>query len=65
MPTSEEIFSKPNIISTFNVNYSNFARDLNIETESNENEFDYLAMIGTSMSHFYISLLASPDNSEF
>ena len=47
MPTRDEIFSKP-----FNVNYYNFARDLNSETESNENEFDYLTMIGTSVSHF-------------
>ena len=54
MPTSEEIFTNPNIFSSFNVNYSDFASDLNSETKSNENEneFDYLVMIGTSVSHF-------------
>ncbi len=44
LPSREEIFSKPNILSPFNVNYYNFARDLNSETESSENEFDF-AMI--------------------
>ena len=65
MRTREEIFSNPNIVSSFNLSkLFYFARDLNCETESNEN-YIILQRLELRCAILIKNFLALPDNYEF